>query len=96
MYMVDQKLPKTDGEDWFLQAPSPAVIESTLMDWISILQKYGVLCTITCVVMFYFFYKISKIRKNQVFAKFWMVTSWGMVVLTVIFIILPYIVLAFY
>ncbi len=96
IFLVNQQLPASGGEDWFGQAPSPAAIEESLMNWISILQKYGVLCTITCIIMFYFFYKISKIRKNQVFAKFWMVTSWGMVILTIIFIVLPYIVLSFY
>jgi len=89
-------LPKTGGEDWLTGIPDSAQIEEGLLSFLGVLQKYGVLVTICCVVIFYFLYRLSKIRKNQVFAKFWMTTAWGMVILTIIFIILPYVVLFFY
>ncbi|SDO18733.1 hypothetical protein SAMN04487897_109147 [Paenibacillus sp. yr247] len=93
---MEQKLPATGGGgDWF-STPDPNAIDAWLMNFLHILQKYGVLCTAVCCLMFYFFYRLAKIRKNLVVAKFWMTTSWGMVFLTILFIILPYFVLVFY
>ncbi|RUS44907.1 hypothetical protein [Cohnella sp. AR92] len=95
MYLADKSIEPNAGDDW-LSLPSDGHIESWLMNILSILQKYGVICTVVCVIMFFFFYRLAKIRKNMVFAKFWMLTSWGMILLTILFITLPYIVLSFY
>ena len=93
--LAGESIKTNSGDDW-ISLPSPGHLESTLMNVIGYLQKYGVICTATCVIMFFIFYKLAKIRKNMTFAKFWMLTSWGMVFLTVLFITLPYIVLSFY
>jgi hypothetical protein len=96
MLLATDKLPSTGGKDLLPGLPSSLAVENYLMNILGILQKYGVLVTIMCCIMFIFFYKLSKIRKNMVFAKFWILSSWGMVILTIIFILLPYIVLGFY
>ncbi len=98
MFKLSSALPKGNdiGEDWLGGNISSAQLESTLMQGLGLLQKYGVLITLTCLIMFAIFRKISNIRKNKKFARFWLMSSWGMVFLTVVFIVLPYVVLYFY
>ncbi|RJG21377.1 hypothetical protein [Paenibacillus thiaminolyticus] len=86
----------SDGDDMLPALPTPEAIEDWMFSGLAILQKYGVLLTLILSLMFLIFNRLAKAKKNPQVARFWSLLAWGMIFLTILFSILPYMILHFY
>ncbi|MFS1519513.1 hypothetical protein V1503_24100 [Bacillus sp. SCS-151] len=93
---MSNKLPVFKEDTLLPRMPGDEEIEVFLFSLFHVLQKWGSVIVLLIAVMCVIAAKIFKIRKNPKAVRFWKFTSYGMVLVGILFIILPYVVLYFY